>query len=109
MIGKYIIAVCEDEVTKACRIHQLCSSLKTGIEGAVHSRKQMWDDHAKEDGWEILLVDAPIAFNEVNRCVMLWNFWHSWASGAQFAFNTYRHWRKPVLCGYKDLVFSKEG
>eukprot|EP00957_Ditylum_brightwellii_P010390 785808-Ditylum_brightwellii.AAC.1 len=26
----------------------------------------MWDDHAKEDGWRILLVDACNAFNEVN-------------------------------------------
>eukprot|EP00957_Ditylum_brightwellii_P097417 7419688-Ditylum_brightwellii.AAC.1 len=69
----------------------------------------MWDDHTKEDGWGILLVDARNAFNEVNRRAMLWNVRHSWASGARFAFNTYRHWRKLVLCGYKDLVFSKEG
>eukprot|EP00957_Ditylum_brightwellii_P197877 15074475-Ditylum_brightwellii.AAC.1 len=41
----------------------------------------MWDDHTKEDGWRILLVDARNAFNEVNRQAML----------------------------YKDLVFSKEG
>eukprot|EP00957_Ditylum_brightwellii_P185088 14094998-Ditylum_brightwellii.AAC.1 len=55
MIGKCIIAVCGDEVAKACGIHQLCFILKAGIEGAVYSMKQMWDDHAKEDGWGILL------------------------------------------------------
>eukprot|EP00957_Ditylum_brightwellii_P026740 2022386-Ditylum_brightwellii.AAC.1 len=30
----------------------------------VHSMKQMWNDHAKEDGWGILLVDSQNAFNE---------------------------------------------
>eukprot|EP00957_Ditylum_brightwellii_P017209 1297488-Ditylum_brightwellii.AAC.1 len=94
MKGKCIIAVCGDEA---------------GREGAVHSIKQMWNDHAEEDGWGILLVDARNAFNKVNRRAMLWNVRHSWASGAQFAFNTYRHWRKLVLCGHKDLAFSKEG
>ena len=58
MISKCIITVCGDEVTKACGIHQICSGLKAGIEGAVLFIKQMWDDHAKEDGWGILRVDA---------------------------------------------------
>eukprot|EP00957_Ditylum_brightwellii_P089624 6825904-Ditylum_brightwellii.AAC.1 len=52
MIRKCIIAVCGNEVTEACGIHQLCSSLK------------MWDEHAKEDKWGILLVDACNAFNK---------------------------------------------
>eukprot|EP00957_Ditylum_brightwellii_P202974 15332682-Ditylum_brightwellii.AAC.1 len=58
---KFIIAVYGDKVTKACGIHQLCSGLKASIEGAVHSMKQMWDDHAKEDGWEILLALEDIS------------------------------------------------
>eukprot|EP00957_Ditylum_brightwellii_P134539 10256434-Ditylum_brightwellii.AAC.1 len=69
--NKCIIAVCGDEVTKAYRIHQLCSSINADIEGVVHSMKQMWDDHAKEDGWGKLLVDAQNVFNKVKRCVML--------------------------------------
>eukprot|EP00957_Ditylum_brightwellii_P143302 10917853-Ditylum_brightwellii.AAC.1 len=109
MIGKCIIAVCGDKVTKACGIHQLCSNLKDGIEGTMHSTKQMWDDHAEEDGWGILLVDAQNAFNRVNMHAMLWNVQHSWASGTHFSFNTYKHWSKLVLHGHKDLVFGKEG
>eukprot|EP00957_Ditylum_brightwellii_P067071 5090807-Ditylum_brightwellii.AAC.1 len=40
---------------------------------------------------------------------MLWIVRHTWVAGSRFAFNTYRHWRKLVLQGYKDLVMSKEG
>eukprot|EP00957_Ditylum_brightwellii_P159974 12177465-Ditylum_brightwellii.AAC.1 len=80
MIGKFIIAVCGDDVMEACSIHRLCSGLKATIECAVLSMMQMWDDHAEEDDW-----------------------------GVHFAFNTYRHYQKLALQGQKELVVSKEG
>eukprot|EP00957_Ditylum_brightwellii_P135933 10367898-Ditylum_brightwellii.AAC.1 len=69
----------------------------------------MWDDHGDEESWGILLVNTQNTFNEVNWRAMLWNVQHTWVAGSQFAFNTYRHWHKLMLHGYKDLVMSKEG
>eukprot|EP00957_Ditylum_brightwellii_P140455 10701302-Ditylum_brightwellii.AAC.1 len=109
MMGKCIIAVCGEDATQACGIQQLCSGLKAGIEGAVHTMNQLWVEHADEENWDILLVDAKNAFNQINRQVMLWEVQHLWAAGSRFAFNTYHHWRKLVLRGQDELILSKEG
>ena len=33
--------------------------------------------------WGFLLIDARIAFNEINHTVMLWVIRHEWPSGAR--------------------------
>eukprot|EP00957_Ditylum_brightwellii_P090990 6928363-Ditylum_brightwellii.AAC.1 len=109
MLGKCIIALCSEDITTTCSTHQLCSGLKSDIKVVIHAMQEMWGEHGEEENWGILLVDAWNAFNEVNQRVMLWNVRHALVAGSQFAFNTYHHWRKLVLCRHKDLVMSKEG
>eukprot|EP00957_Ditylum_brightwellii_P181385 13817126-Ditylum_brightwellii.AAC.1 len=73
MLDKYIIGVCGNDVTKVCSSNQLCSGLKAGIEGAVHSMKQLQNEHGKEEDLGILLFNVQTTLNEVNCCEMLWN------------------------------------
>eukprot|EP00957_Ditylum_brightwellii_P121370 9255890-Ditylum_brightwellii.AAC.1 len=42
MMRKCIILVCGEDATQACGIQQLCSGLKAGIEGVVHTMNQLW-------------------------------------------------------------------
>eukprot|EP00957_Ditylum_brightwellii_P104715 7980506-Ditylum_brightwellii.AAC.1 len=60
-MGKCIISVCGDDATEACGIKQLCSGLKAGIEGAIHTMNHLWSEHGKEENWGILLIDAKNA------------------------------------------------
>eukprot|EP00957_Ditylum_brightwellii_P133176 10153999-Ditylum_brightwellii.AAC.1 len=69
----------------------------------------LWDKHGEEENWGVLLVDAKNAFKQINHRVMLWDVQHLWSVGSRFTFNTYQHWRKLVLRGQDDLVYSKEG
>eukprot|EP00957_Ditylum_brightwellii_P079270 6028207-Ditylum_brightwellii.AAC.1 len=108
MLAKCIITVYGDDVAEAYPNYQLCSGLKAGIKGVIHSMSQMWDDHRKEDIWEILLVDVWNASNEMNHQAMLQNMQHFWGAGVWFTFNTSRHQHKLVLRGHTDLVLSKE-
>ena len=38
--------------------------LETGIEGGTHAVWHMWQQHAQEEDWVFLLIDARNAFNE---------------------------------------------
>ena len=58
------------DVEVECGADQLCSGAKTGIEAAVHARKDTFELDETET---ILLVDASNAFNAVSLTVMLWN------------------------------------
>eukprot|EP00957_Ditylum_brightwellii_P039239 2968836-Ditylum_brightwellii.AAC.1 len=66
MLGKYILAVCSEDITSVCSTHQLCSGLKAGIEGAVHTMREMWDNHGDKESWGILLINGGNTFNNVN-------------------------------------------
>jgi hypothetical protein len=91
---------------------QLCAGLEAGIEGGIQAMHLLRDQHASEEEWGFLLVDARNAFNEGNRTVMLWTVHHKWPSGARFAFNCYRHWSILVCRKYNGtahLLHSKEG
>ena len=47
----------------------------------------LWQHHAQEEDWGVLLIDVGNAFNEDNCTAMLWAVHQEWTSGAQFAFN----------------------
>jgi len=81
------------EATEACGTDQLCTGLKSGIKGAIHGMKQMWNEHKMEDKFGFLLIDVSNAFNAENRMGMLWTVCHEWPSGAQFTFNCYKRGR----------------
>ena len=102
-----------EEATEACGNTNLCGGLEAGIEGGIHAAKRIWDELNEEEEWGFTLVDARNAFNEENRTAMLWTVRHLWPSGAQFAFNFYKHFAILVIRG-KDsrsacIILSKEG
>ena len=79
----------------------LCSGLWTGMEGAIHAVRELFDLHNGE-GWGVLLVDARNAFNSVNRMAALWNARILWPRCSCFLFNTYRGYARlfKVLIEY---------
>ena len=61
-----MLKVTETDATHACKDDQICAGLKTGINGAVHMVKSIWDTHSTEEKWGFLLVVAKNAFNKIN-------------------------------------------
>ena len=57
-----------------------------------------------------LLVDTRNGFNELGRKTMLWTVWHTWAAGAGFACNCYRHAAQLIVrrAGGACFVISLE-
>ena len=60
-----------------------------GIEGAIHSLRDIYEDKANE-GYGVLLVDAKNAFNSVIRNDALWNVRVLWPHCSHFIFNPYQ-------------------
>jgi hypothetical protein len=59
-----------------------------------------------------LLVDARNGFNELGCKTMIWTVRHTWAAGARFAFNCYRHAAQLVVHragGPCSVILSEEG
>ena len=55
-----------------CGSDQLCAGLQACIEGAIHDMNQLFSTHQDQGtGWHVLLVNAAIAFNSLNRAAML--------------------------------------
>ena len=75
------------EAKAACGTTQLAGEVETGIEGAIHAMRVLWEEHTLEEGWGFLFIDARNTFNEENRTAMLWDVRNKWSSGAQFNFN----------------------
>ena len=68
---------------------QLYGGLEAGIEGGIHAMRLLWYQHAQEEDWGLLLIDARNSFNEENCTCMLWEVWFEWPCGARFSFNCY--------------------
>ena len=86
---KCLLRVVGPEAKAACGTTQLAGGVEAGIEGAIHAMRVLWEEHAQEEDWGFLLIDARNTFNEENRTAMLWPVRHKWPSGAQFTFNCY--------------------
>ena len=54
------------DLEDACGASQLCGGIRSGIEGAIHTLRDLFNKH-QEEGWGILLIDASNAFNCINR------------------------------------------
>ena len=88
ILGKIIVMATRWEIEEECGVDQLCSGLQAGIEGAIHSMRELFEDN-KGTGWGVLLVDAKNAFNSLNREAALWNVRVLWPQCSRFLFNTY--------------------
>ena len=108
ILGKVMVMVTRYEVEEVAGVAQLCAGVRSGIEGAIHTMSDLFDDN-KMEGWGVLLVDARNAFNSVNRVAILWNARILWPRCSRFIFNTYRGWAPLVIAGGKSIVYSKEG
>ena len=70
LYDKVMVEITEDDVKISCNSDQLCSGIKTGIEGAVHSICQLYDEEA-DSGFGLFLSDEDKSFNSISRSVAL--------------------------------------
>lgn len=96
-MAKLVIAVAGPSAAKAAGTHQLCAGLSAGVEAGVHAANQQWKEHADEDDFNFLQLDASNAFNRQNRAMMLYVVRYKWPAGALFAFNCYKHHSQLVV------------
>ena len=106
---KVMSIVTGEDVMDACGADQLCSGVKSGIEGAVHAIDQTFMQNC-DDGWGLLLSDGDNAFNSMSRVVFLWNARILWPRCSIFLFNSYQGFAVLVLRGSEThYLLSKEG
>ena len=96
------------DLEEVCGIDQLCSGLRSGLEGAVHAVRELFDEHCNL-GWDLLLVDVTNAFNSVNRVVALCNARVLWPRFSRYLFNTYQGYASLLLQDGSKSLLSKEG
>ena len=70
--GKSVCMLTKGDLEDACGTSQLCGGIHSGIEGAIHTLRDLFNEH-QEEGWGILLIDASNAFNCINHHAALWN------------------------------------
>ncbi|CAM1325038.1 Uncharacterised protein r2_g3392 [Pycnogonum litorale] len=70
IIGKLVMNVVKPDIVSATASLQVCADQEAGIEAAVHSMRQIYEDNETE---AVVLVDASNAFNSVNRMETLHN------------------------------------
>ena len=86
IIGKCIMAVVKDDVTRAAGNLQVCAGQQAGGEAAIHAMRTIFEH---KDCEAVLLVDAKNAFNSMNRKTMLHNVGIKCPTLAMYAENTY--------------------
>ena len=106
--AKVMIYITGDDVQLECSSDQICSGLKSGIEGSIHSMRNLFDEQA-QDGYGLLLMDAVNAFNSMSRLAAIWNTSVLWPRCARFVFNSYRGYAVLYIAGSKQTLLSKEG
>ena len=104
---KTMLEVTGDDVKNVCNTDQLCSGIKSGMEGAIHAIRQLYQQ--KCDGFGLLLMDASNAFQTISRAAALWNARVLWSRCARFLFNSYRGYALLIIKGTSATLLSKEG
>ena len=70
IIGKSLMSVLKDDITRAAGVSQLSAGQPSGCEAAIHVLRQVF---ASMETDVVLLVDADNAFNQLNKEVALHN------------------------------------
>ena len=89
IIGKATYSATCGDIESLCGADQLCSGVKSGIEGAIHAMNEMYSQKCTSAEWCVLLVDASNAFNSLNPDALLWNAHILWSYCSCFLFNIY--------------------
>ena len=58
MLTKCVFVVTGVEAKEACGTEHLCGGLKAEIEGGIHAVRLLWQQHAHEEDWGLLLIYA---------------------------------------------------
>ena len=101
--GKTVCMLTRCDLEDICGISQLCSGVRSGIEGAIHTVRDLFDEH-QEEGWGVLLIDASNTFNSINGQAVLWNSCVLWPSCSLFLFNTYRGWAPLIVVDVNEVT-----
>uniref|UniRef100_A0A8D8RP38 Reverse transcriptase domain-containing protein n=1 Tax=Cacopsylla melanoneura TaxID=428564 RepID=A0A8D8RP38_9HEMI len=104
--AKAMVLVTGEDVQYVCGSTQLSAGTKDGIEGAIHSISDLFDE---EDDGALLLVDAQNAFNCISRPLTLWNARILWPRCSRFLFNTYQGYAVIKFRFCDEQILSKEG
>ena len=107
IICKSVAEFTKIDLEETCSTDQLACGLKAGVESAIHALSDVFDDN-KEDGCDILLMDASNAFNSFNRETVLWNARILWPRCSRFLFNTYRGFASLFVAGADEVIYSRE-
>ena len=65
-MDKCLLRVTGPEAKAACGTTHLAVGVEAGIEGAIRAMRVLWKEHAQEEDWGFLIIDARNAFNEEN-------------------------------------------
>ena len=82
---KVMIDITNNDVKEACNADQLCSGIKAGIESAVHSIRDLFNQNS-DAGFGFLLMHMYGAntFGSISRSAALWNARVLWSRCSQF-------------------------
>ena len=105
IIGKSLMMVVKDDITRAEGVSQLSAGQPSGCEAAIHALRQVF---ASMDTDAVLLVDADNAFNRLNREVALHNIQYTCPPLATILGNIYRVPSRLFVTGGMELS-SQEG
>ena len=105
IIEKCIRWVLKKDIQEAAGPLQMENGLQSDAEAAIHSMKEIFDDKQTD---VVILVDASIAFNSLNRNAALHNIQILCPQFSTILINTYGLPVRMIVFGSKDMV-SNEG
>ena len=103
-----MIFITGDDVQFECLADQICSGIKSGIEGSIHAFRSLYEELSIED-YGLLLIDASNAFNSISRAAAIWNTRIYWSRCSRYAFISYRGYAVLFITGSQVTLLSKEG
>jgi hypothetical protein len=61
LCAKVMIEVVGDDVQQVCGADQICSGMKSGIEGSIHAFSELFESNSKMDGdFFLLMLPMPL-------------------------------------------------